>query len=84
MKNVFLKTAHWGERLAQRFGQEEVSRVERTVECAMKKAQADEKVRYTHPLYNITVVIKKLGLNGVELITCWKQGVWDAKEFDEN
>jgi hypothetical protein len=79
-QSVFMQTYHWAFRLAQRFGDDEVSKVMRTVECAMKKADAGEKFKYTHPLYNITVVGRKIGLNGVDLITCWKQGEWD-KEY---
>jgi hypothetical protein len=83
LKNIFLPSIHWVERLTERFGLEETAKVERTVECAMKRAQTDEKIRYTHPLYGITVVIRKIGLNGAELVTCWKQGVWDSEELEK-
>ena len=46
---------------------------EQAIEKAFEKAQPNSKVRYTHPNYGITVVGKKLGINGFELITCWQK-----------
>jgi len=65
-------TIHFNERLIQRFAKEDLPLLERTIEKAIVKAVPGEKLKYTHPLYGITVVIQKLGLNGGELITCWK------------
>ena len=65
-------TIHFNERLIQRFTQEDLPLLERTIEKAITKAIPGEKFKYTHPLYDITVVIQKLGLNGGEMITCWK------------
>ena len=65
-------TTHFNERMIQRFSQEELPLLEKTIERAIAKAVAGEKLKYTHPLYGITVVVQKLGLNGGELITCWK------------
>ncbi|KIM08355.1 MAG: hypothetical protein KU29_04535 [Sulfurovum sp. FS06-10] len=65
-------TTHFNERMIQRFSQEELPLLEKTIEKAIAKAVPGEKLKYTHPLYGITVVIQKLGLNGGELITCWK------------
>lgn len=74
LRKVQLWTIHFNERLLQRFVQEDLPLLERTIEKAMDKAKPDEHFRYTHPLYHITVVIHKIGLNGAELITCWKEG----------
>lgn len=69
IKNI---TKHFNERLIQRFDETEIPLLEKTIEKAIQKATVGEKYRYTHPLYHITVVINKLGLNGAELITCYK------------
>ncbi|NCB50115.1 MAG: hypothetical protein EOM53_05535 [Alphaproteobacteria bacterium] len=65
-------TTHFNERMIQRFSQEDLPILEKTIEKAIAKAAPGEKLKYTHPLYGITVVVQKLGLNGGELITCWK------------
>lgn len=65
-------TTHFNERMIQRFSQEDLPLLEKTIEKAIAKAAPGEKLKYTHPLYGITVVVQKLGLNGGELITCWK------------
>ena len=65
-------TTHFNERMIQRFSQEDLPLLEKTIEKAISKAVPGEKLKYTHPLYGITVVIQKMGLNGGELITCWK------------
>ena len=65
-------TTHFNERMIQRFSQDDLPLLEKTIEKAIAKATPGEKLKYTHPLYGITVVIQKLGLNGGELITCWK------------
>lgn len=70
-------TTHFNERMIQRFSQEDLPLLEKTIEKAIAKAVPGEKLKYTHPLYGITVVVQKLGLNGGELITCWK-GVENA------
>ena len=68
-------TTHFNERMIQRFSQEDLPLLEKTIEKAIAKAVPGEKFKYTHPLYDITVVVQKLGLNGGELITCWKGSV---------
>ncbi len=68
-------TTHFNERMIQRFSQEDLPLLEKTIEKAIAKAMPGEKFKYTHPAYGITVVIQKLGLNGGELITCWKDGM---------
>ncbi|MFA7084730.1 MAG: hypothetical protein WC141_09365 [Arcobacteraceae bacterium] len=70
---AFIATEHFQERLLQRFQDEELNLLEKTIEKAFEKAQPGSKVRYTHPAYGITVVGKKMGLNGFELITCWQK-----------
>jgi len=65
-------TTHFNERMIQRFSQEDLPLLEKTIEKAIAKAAPGEKLKYTHPLYGITVVVQKLGLNGGELFTCWK------------
>ena len=70
---AFIATQHFQERLLQRFNDEDLVYLEKTIEKAFEKAQPNSKVRYTHPNYGITVVGKKLGINGFELITCWQK-----------
>lgn len=74
LRKIKLWTIHFNERLLQRFTEEDIAHIERTIEKAIEKAKPDEHLRYTHPLYQITVVVHKIGLNGGELISCWKQG----------
>lgn len=80
IRAVIKNTAHFQQRLLQRFNDEDMPKLERAIIKAFEKASPNNKTfRYTHPAYNITVVIKKLGVNGVELITCWKKGDEDAQ-----
>ena len=65
-------TTHFNERMIQRFSQDDLPLLEKNIEKAIATATPGEKLKYTHPLYGITVVVQKLGLNGGELITCWK------------
>ncbi|SMP86019.1 hypothetical protein SAMN06313486_10179 [Epsilonproteobacteria bacterium SCGC AD-308-P11] len=69
----FIATAHFQERLIQRFQDEDLPRLERTIEKAFLQAECGSKIRYTHPAYGITVVGEKMGLNGFELVTCWQK-----------
>lgn len=68
---AFIATEHFQERVIQRFENEDLPLLEKTIEKAFLKADAGVKTRYTHPAYNVTVVGKKIGINGFELITCW-------------
>lgn len=70
---AFIATAHFQERLLQRFNEEDLVFLEKTIEKAFEKAQPNSKLRYTHPTYGVTDVGKKLGINGFELITCWQK-----------
>lgn len=69
----FIATQHFQERLLQRFQDEDLPRLERTIEKAFLQAECGSKIRYTHPAYGITVVGQKLGMNGFELVTCWQK-----------
>lgn len=69
----FIATQHFQERLLQRFQDEDLPRLERTIEKAFLQAECGSKIRYTHPAYGITVVGQKLGMNGFELVTCWQR-----------
>jgi len=69
----FIATQHFQDRLLQRFTDEDLPCLERAIEKAFLKAECGCKIKYTHPAYNMTVVGKKMGLNGFELITCWKK-----------
>lgn len=69
----FIATQHFQERLLQRFQDEDLPRLERTIEKAFLQAECGSKIRYTHPAYGITVVGQKLGINGFELVTCWQR-----------
>jgi hypothetical protein len=69
----FVATQHFQERLIERFSDEDLPRLERAIEKAFLQAESGSKIRYTHPAYGVTVVGKKMGLNGFELITCWQR-----------
>jgi len=80
IRAIIKDTTHFQERLLQRFNDEDIPQIERAIIKAFEKASPNNKpFRYTHPAYQITVVIKKLGVNGIELITCWKKGDEDAQ-----
>lgn len=64
---------HFDWRFFQRLADQELEIVEKVIEKACEKAEPGH-FRYTHPLYGITVVLNKMGLNGAELVTCWKEG----------
>jgi len=68
----FINTVHFQERVMERFVKEDYPHLERTIEKAFLNAECGSKIRYTHPAYEITVVGQKMGLNGFELVTCWK------------
>lgn len=68
-----IETRHFQERLLQRFTEEDLPRVEGALKKAFEKAKPGQTLRYTHPYYGATVVIQKIGINGVELITCWQK-----------
>ncbi|MFW9627362.1 MAG: hypothetical protein ACMV1K_11550 [Sulfurospirillum sp.] len=51
-------TTHFNERMIQRFSQEDLPLLEKTIEKAIAKAAPGEKLKYTHPLYGITVVVQ--------------------------
>ncbi|MFY4797251.1 hypothetical protein ACOTVS_12075 [Aliarcobacter butzleri] len=70
---IFIATEHFQERLIQRFQDEDFLKLEKAIEKAFEKAESGKKIRYTHPAYNVTIVGKKMGLNGFELITCWQR-----------
>jgi hypothetical protein len=79
-KIVSLWTEHFVDRFLERFSEGELALLERTIECAFKKAIKvspfeNKKIRFAHPQFGFTVVVEKIGLNGVELITCWKNGI---------
>jgi hypothetical protein len=73
MSPKFIATQHFQERLIQRFSNEDLPRLERSIEKAFLKAECGCKIKYTHPAFNITIVGKKIGLNGFELVTCWQK-----------
>lgn len=80
IRAIVKDTAHFQERLIQRFNEEDIPHLERAIIKAFEKSTPSNKpFRYTHPAYGVTVVIKKLGMNGIELITCWKKGDEDAQ-----
>lgn len=68
-----IATAHFQERLIERFADEDLPRLERAIEKAFLQAECGSKIRYTHPAYGVTVVGQKIGLNGFELVTCWQK-----------
>lgn len=72
IKVKMIATKHFEERVLQRFLDSDFDRLERAIEKAFLAAKPGEEIRYTHPAYDMTVVGQKMGLNGFELITCWK------------
>jgi uncharacterized protein YigA (DUF484 family) len=80
IRAMIKNTAHFQERVLQRFNEEDIPQLERAIEKAFEKAIPNNKTfRYTHPAYHITVVVKKLGTNCLELVTCWKQDEEDIQ-----
>lgn len=72
MRFIINASLHFQERFIERFEEEDLPRLERTVEKAIEKiVTLGKPTRYTHPAYGITVVITKQGLNCAELVTCW-------------
>jgi len=70
---IVKESRHFEERLIQRFEDADLKALERAIERAAEKAKpGQERFRYTHPAFGITVVISRRGLNMVELVTCWK------------
>lgn len=73
IRALIKNTAHFQERVLLRFNEDDIPQLERAIEKAFEKAIPNNKTfKYTHPAYNITVVVKKLGTNCLELVTCWK------------
>lgn len=73
LRKVKTATVHFNDRLIERFSKNDLNHLDKTIEKAIDKALPGEKIKYTHPLWGITVVLLKLGCNGGELITCWKK-----------
>lgn len=74
IRAIVKNTTHFQERLIERFNKEDIPQLERAIEKAFEKATPNNKTfRYTHPAYDVTVVVKKLGTNCLELVTCWKK-----------
>lgn len=74
MRFIINASLHFQDRFIQRFEDEDLPHLERTVEKAIEAiAVIGKPTRYTHPVYDITVVITKRGLNCAELVTCWKK-----------
>ena len=62
------------DRMVKEFDEQELSRFERTVEKAIEKLPVSNVAQeYTHPTYGICIVAKKLGMNYLELVTCYKK-----------
>jgi len=73
IRAIIKNSIHFQERLLERFNTEDIPQLERAILKAFEKAQPNgQAFRYTHPAYKITVVVKKLGTNCIELVTCWK------------
>lgn len=67
------ETTHFCERLAQRFEKADYPLLKKTVKKALEKCRIGQTIRYTHPVYGVTVVVEKLNnLGGHELVTAWK------------
>lgn len=73
IRALIKNTVHFQERVLLRFNEEDIPQLERAIEKAFEKATPNNKTfKYTHPAYHITVVVRKLGTNCLELVTCWK------------
>lgn len=77
IRAVIKASKHFNERLILRFQEDDLSPLEKVIEKAIEKATTPGMFKYTHPYYNITVVINKMGMNGAELVSCWHQGEAD-------
>lgn len=83
IKPVLKVAHHFEERMIERFDgivkdfdEQELTRFERTIEKAIEKLPVSNKAQeYTHPAYGISIVAKKLGVNYLELVTCYKKEV---------
>ena len=81
IRPVIKVARHFEDRMIERFDsmvkefdEQELARFERTVEKAMEKLPVSNRAQeYTHPVYGITIVAKKLGVNYLELVTCYKK-----------
>jgi len=81
IRPVIKVARHFEDRMIERFDsmvkefdEQELARFERTVEKAMEKLPVSNRAQeYTHPAYGITIVAKKLGVNYLELVTCYKK-----------
>ena len=83
IRPVFKVARHFEDRMTERFDhmvkefdEQELARFERTVEKAMEKLPVSNVAQeYTHPAYGICIVAKKLGVNYLELVTCYRKEV---------
>ena len=83
IKPVIKVARHFEDRMIERFehmvkevDEQELARFERTVEKAMEKLPVSNSAQeYTHPAYGICIVAKKLGVNYLELVTCYKKEI---------
>ncbi|WP_152184444.1 hypothetical protein [Sulfurimonas indica] len=81
IRPVIKISRHFEDRLVERFNamvesfdEQELTRFERTVEKAMEKLPVSNVAQeYVHPAYGICIVAKKLGVNYLELVTCYKK-----------
>lgn len=81
IKPIIKVANHFEDRMVERFDKmvkefdkQELSRFERTVEKAIEKLPVSNVAQeYTHPTYGICIVAKKLGMNYLELVTCYKK-----------
>jgi hypothetical protein len=77
---LLILTVHALERRAQRFEERELEFVYKAIDYAFKRTPFDPlkteqpETRVTHPLYGITVVGQRVGLNGFKVVTIYKKG----------
>jgi hypothetical protein len=73
-------TDHYLDRVAERFEEADMPFLDRTIEKAIEKNpidpiyQTQPKVKWTHPAFNFTIVFQRIGMNAIDLITCFKKG----------
>jgi hypothetical protein len=79
--NVILRlTDHYLDRQAQRFEEADLPLLDRAIEKAIEKNPVDyekydqPKIKWTHPTFGFTIVFQRIGMNAIDLITCFKKG----------
>lgn len=74
IKAIIIVSKHFNIRVFERVLDSDFFKIERTLEKAFMAALPGEKIEYIHPTFRIKLIGRKRGVNGFELISCWKEG----------